>query len=57
MDILVSFYRNFYNFNTNKIGIILKHRLPYSPYIMFVFLSFWVSIYHFFSQFLQIYQK
>ena len=39
-DTLDSFYRNFYSFYTNEIGSILKHSLPYSPYIMRVFLSF-----------------
>ena len=34
-------------------GIILKHSLPYLPYIIYVFLSFWVSIYHFFFSIFQ----
>ena len=50
-ETLHSFYHNFYSFYKNKMGIILKHSLPYSPYIIYILLSFSVLIYHFFSIF------
>ena len=50
-DTLDSFYHNFYSFYTHEMGIILNFSLPYSLYIMYVFISFWVSIYHFFKIF------
>ena len=50
-DILDSFYNNFYNFYTNEMGIVLKHSFPNLPNIMYVFLSFWISIHLFFSIF------
>ena len=34
MDTLDYFYRNFYSFYTNEMGIIVNHSFPYSPYNM-----------------------
>ena len=55
-DILDRLYHNFYSFYTNEMDIITKHSFPYSPYSMYVFVSFWVSIYLFF-RFFKLHQK
>ena len=51
-----SFYNKFYSSYTKEMAIILKPSLPYSPYITYVFLPFWKSIFNSF-QFFKMLQK